>query len=63
MKKYKTVDFKKLRFITPLIALWIPLPTCEYEPDFSIKGYGFGGTIVISKIPLGWIIVIVSLIF
>lgn len=63
MKEYKTIDFKKFSIITPLLGLFIPLPNVKYEPDFSIKGYGFGATIAISKIPLGIIIILLAIIF
>ena len=63
MKEYKTIDFKKLSFITPLLGLFIPLPNVPYQPDFVIKGYGWGSTIAISKLPLGVIMIITSLIF
>jgi hypothetical protein len=63
MKEYKVFDFKKFSVVTPLLALFIPLPTCKYDPDFSYKGYGFGATIAISKIPLGIIMIILAIVF
>ena len=65
IQKYKTI--KKYQTIMTLLALFIPMPLaqCEYTPDFVIKGWGFGYTIAVTewKIPLGWIMIIISMIF
>ena len=61
MKEYKIISFGKLNFITPILGLFIPLPIFAQRPDFSIMGYGFGGTISISKIPLGLIFIIIAI--
>ena len=63
MERYKQLSFGKLKFITPILGLFIPLPIFAQQPDFVIKGYGFGSTISISKIPFGLIMVIIALIF
>lgn len=63
MKEYKTIDFKKFSIITPILGLFIPLPNVAFQPDFVIKGYGWGATIAISKIPLGIIMVILAVVF
>lgn len=63
MKQYKQFSFGKLKFITPILGLFIPLPIFAQQPDFVIKDYGFGSTISIQKIPLGIIIIIIALIF
>jgi hypothetical protein len=63
MKQHKTISFGKFSFITPLLGLFVPLPIFSQSPDFVIKGYGFGSSISISKIPMGIIMIIVALIF
>jgi len=63
MEKIKTISFGKFNFITPILGLFIPLPIFAQQPDFIIRGYGFGSSISISKIPLGLIMIIISLIF
>lgn len=63
MKEYKVFDFKKFEIVTPIVGLFLPLPNVKYQPDFSIKGYGWGATISISKIPLGLIMLLLALAF
>jgi hypothetical protein len=63
MEKYKQLSFGKFKFITPILGLFIPLPIFSQQPDFVIKGYGFGSSISISKIPLGLIMIIIAIIF
>lgn len=54
-----------LQDLVTIIALFIPLPTEKYTPDFAIFEYGFASTIAITnlRIPLMWIVVIVAMIF
>jgi hypothetical protein len=63
MKEIKTLSFGKFSFICPFLGLFIPLPIFAQQPDFTIRGYGFGSSISISKIPLGLIIIMVAIIF
>ena len=62
----KTINAPKyLDGIISLISLFIPLPICKHNPDFVIKGWGFGSMIAVTeyKIPLGLIMVVVAILF
>jgi hypothetical protein len=45
-----------------VLALFIPMPIIMDEPLFILKGYGFGFSIAFGRfIPLGWVMIIISL--
>ena len=62
VREYKTIPEKYQKYkILSWVAFFIPLPTDKYTPDFVIKDYGFASTVAINKIPLGIIIIIISI--
>lgn len=63
--EYKTMSVPYyLQDICTIVALFIPLPTEKYTPDFAIMEYGFASTIAVTnlRIPLMWIIVVTSIV-
>jgi len=64
--EYKTIKVPPyLQDLVTIIALFIPLPTEKYTPDFAIFEYGFASTIAVTnlRIPLMWFVIIVAMIF
>ena len=62
IREYKIINGFGLLFT--LLGLFIPVPTEKYTPDYVICGYGFCYTIALHRhIPLGWIIIIIAIIF
>jgi hypothetical protein len=63
---YKTIKVPHyLQDLVTIIALFIPLPTEKYTPDFAILEYGFASTIAITnmRLPLMWFVVAIAIIF
>lgn len=64
--EYKTIQFPfYLQDLATIIALFIPLPTEKYTPDFTIFEYGFASTIAVTnlRIPLMWFVIAIAIIF
>jgi hypothetical protein len=64
--EYRTIKVPYyLQDLATIIALFIPLPTEKYTPDFAIFEYGFASTIAITnlRIPLMWFVVLIAIIF
>jgi hypothetical protein len=62
-KEYKVLNWGKFQVILTIIALFIPMPIMRFTPDYGIMGYGFGYSIALNRhIPLGWVIIAVTLI-
>jgi hypothetical protein len=62
MKEYKIIPNKYHKYLT-LVALFIPMPMFTQQPDFVIFGYGFGSSISIQKVPLGFIMLVIAILF
>lgn len=66
--EYKTVKILShpyLKDLMVILALFIPLPTEKYTPDFVIFEYGFASTIAVTglRIPLMWFVILIAIIF
>jgi len=49
--------------ILAVLGLFIPVPTSQYSSIFKNSKYGWILTITIGGVPLGWIMIIVAIIF
>jgi hypothetical protein len=58
----KTITKQPYLAILSILGLFIPVTPVNYGYLYKIKGYGFGWTITIGHIPVGWIIVVIDLI-
>lgn len=65
LQEYK-VYRGRLEPILTLLALFLPMPigAGEYTPDYIVNGWGFSYCIALTrwKIPLGWIIILISVV-
>jgi hypothetical protein len=62
--EFKIIDLKKFQIIFTLLGLFIPVPIEKHTPDYVIGGYGFAYTIALGRhVPLGWVMIIIALIF